>query len=54
MLHKDKGHPITGHESTGLEVYPYSFFNLEARWVGRFYPRSGRLTTRNDWVPSVG
>jgi hypothetical protein len=45
-------HPRTVHEDPeeGIEVQPYSFFNLGAGWGGWSRPRPGRFTPENDPV----
>jgi hypothetical protein len=47
---KGKVNPRTGHEGPegGVEVEPYSFFNLSARWGGWSTPRPGRITRGKD------
>jgi hypothetical protein len=37
----------------GVKVYPYSFFNLGARWGGWLAPRPSRSTPGKDPVPTV-
>ena len=37
----------------GVEIQLYSFFNLDARWVGWSTPGPGRFTPEKDPIPIV-
>ena len=41
------------HGGGGVEVQPYSSFNLVARWGGWSTPRPSRFTPKKDPVPIV-
>jgi len=51
---KGKVQPITGHEGPeGEYIWLYSFFSIDARWVGWSTPRPGRFTAGKATVPIV-